>query len=49
MKYWYMITHYECPVCGYYYCIKERVYDKPRPEKWELRNKFVDCYDYCDG
>lgn len=47
--YWYMITHYECPVCGACETIRERVYDKPRPEDWRDRNEFVVYYDYCNS
>jgi len=33
-KYWYKITHVECPMCGHCTVVKERVYgEKPKDSK----------------
>lgn len=50
-SYWYKIHHYNCPVCGKHTREQERVYDKPKPEKWEDRNEIMSdsiSYDWCD-
>jgi hypothetical protein len=39
-QYWYRFTHYECVMCGYCQTDKERVYDKPRPDRYEERHTY---------
>ena len=46
-KYWYrFITEY-CPQCGNDSTWKERIYDKPKPEKKQDRYIFKEVWDYC--
>lgn len=42
MKYWYLITHFECPPCGHETVCRERVYAKPANT-----HVFVADYDWC--
>ena len=42
MKYWYVIYHYECPVCGHASTCKERVFDKSK-----AGHEFIQDYDWC--
>ncbi len=43
MRYWYIITHYECPVCGRDKVYKERTFDKSKAGHESRLG-----YDYCD-
>lgn len=36
--YWYLIYLEECPACFWHTEWRERVYNTPRPEKWEDRH-----------
>ena len=36
--YWYLYTHRQCVLCQRNETIKERVYDKEKPERWEERH-----------
>lgn len=47
-KYWYKFITNECVICGAGGTYKFRVYDKPKPKKWEDRyeyNQYV-CSDH---
>lgn len=44
MRYWYLITHYECPPCGHEDVYRERVYVKPTST-----HVFETYYDGCLG
>jgi len=47
-QHWYMITYYECPVCGCGSELRTRMYT-PKPEQESDRHEFVDEYDGCLG
>jgi len=48
-KYWYKFYHVICPPCGSEDVVRERVYDKPKPEDYYERHTFVQEYDWCQG
>jgi len=41
-RHWYLISHFECPVCGHDKVYLERVYVRP-----QNTHVFVVDYDYC--
>lgn len=43
MKYWYKITHFECPICGRDKVYRQRVY-----KKTESGHEYINDYDYCN-
>lgn len=43
MKYWYIISHWACPLCGKDAVHRERTYDKSK-----AGHEWHDDYDYCD-
>ena len=46
--YWILFTHQECPACGGgRHDFQERIFDRPKPEKWEERHIFEHWYDHC--
>lgn len=47
--YWILKDIYYCPLCGRDRSYQERIYDRPKPEHWEDRNKVIDSWDYCDA
>lgn len=44
MKYWYLISHFECPPCGHETVYRERVYEKPKET-----HEFIVSYCGCLG
>ncbi len=46
--YWIRFVHQECPACGgEQYVFQERIYDRPKPDRWNKRHIFEDYYDNC--
>lgn len=43
MKYWYIISHWECPVCGHDKVYRERTFDKSL-----AGHEYLMGYDWCD-
>lgn len=44
---WYKITTEECPVCGRYITIRERVYGE-KPTDYRKIYQWVPVYDWCN-
>jgi hypothetical protein len=47
-KYWYLIEHHTCPICGQTTTFRERQYT-PKPENQSDRVFYFEFYDYCDA
>ncbi len=47
--YWIETDIYYCPLCMREKKYRQRVYDRPRPEKWHERNHIIETWDYCDA
>lgn len=46
-KYWYLFTHFVCPLCGREGVYKERIYTIKPKDYWQ-RHIVNEAWDYCN-